>query len=218
MGALLLGAARQSTGAARSRRVALVDGKRRQDEWGASQTRKSLLPNQPKETEENEKPMKTNEFITALRATPNNRLIFAEVGGHAIHAGYHLTELKAASLQTVDCGGQVNQWPETIVQLWVPSEPDDEYMNVAKFLKIFDKVRGMIPLKFDAEIRIEYGDENFFPSMYHVRSVTYDGNVTRVLLTPPETTCKARNRRVARSSAAEARSCCASQRERCCAA
>jgi hypothetical protein len=91
-------------------------------------------------------------------------------------------------------------------------------MTSAKFLKIFDKVRGMIPLKFDAEIRVEYGDENFFPSTYHVRAVTRDQNTTRAFLAPPQTTCKARDRPVAASPATEAQSCCAPPRESCCAA
>jgi hypothetical protein len=141
--------------------------------------------------------MKTNEFISALRAAPNNQLIFVDLDGHTVHGGYHLTELKAASFETVDCGGQTNRWQETIVQLWIPSRADNGYMAAAKFLQIFEKVRGMIPLNLDAEVRIEYGDENFFPSTYHVRSVSHDQITTRVLLEPPETTCKARDRRVA---------------------
>ncbi len=156
--------------------------------------------------------MKTNEFISELRVAPENRLLFINAKGNQVHAGYHLTELKSASVNAVDCGGRVNHWPETIVQLWVPASPGDDYMTSAKFLKIFDKVRGMIPLMVDAEIRVEYGDENFFPSTYHVRSVTRDQNTTRVLLAPPQTTCKARDRRIAASS------CCAPQRESCCAA
>src|SRR5438128_10926838 len=115
--------------------------------------------------------MKTTEFISTLSAAPGNRLIFADVDGRAVHSGYHLTELKDASVETVDCGGQTNRWQETIVQLWVPADLDDDYMTAAKFLKIFDKVRGMIALDIDAEIRIEYGDENFFPSTYYVCSV-----------------------------------------------
>ena len=157
--------------------------------------------------------MKTNEFISALRADPRNQLIFADLDGHAVHSGYHLTELKAASFETVDCGGQVNRWPETIVQLWVPLRADNEYMTAAKFLKIFDKVRGMIPLDLDAEIRVEYGDENFFPSTYHIRSVTHGETTTRVLVEPPHTTCKARDRRVATLPAAD--SCCTSPRACC---
>jgi len=72
-------------------------------------------------------------------------------------------------------------------------------MTAAKFLKIFDKVRGIVALDVNTEIRVEYGDENFFPSTYYVRSVTSDQATTRVLLEPPRTTCKARDRR----------SCCA---------
>ncbi len=158
--------------------------------------------------------MKTNEFISTLRTAPSNQLIFADLDGHAVHSGYHLTELKAASLETVDCGGQTNRWQETIVQLWVPSHADNEYMTAAKFLRIFDKVRGMIPLDLDAEIRVEYGDDNFFPSTYHVRSVTHDQTTTRVLLEPPHTTCKARDRRVETLSATD--SCCAPPTEECC--
>src|SRR5881397_3997716 len=147
--------------------------------------------------------MKTNEFISILRAAPSNQLIFADLDGRAVHSGYHLTELKAAQFETVDCGGQTNRWQETIVQLWVPTDADDEYMTAAKFLKIFEKVRGMIPLNLDAEIRVEYGDENFFPSTYHMRSVTRHENATHVLLEPPATTCRARDRRAAPAQATD---------------
>jgi hypothetical protein len=83
--------------------------------------------------------VKTNEFISALRAVPANELVFVDLDGHTVPAGYHLTELKTAYFDTVDCGGQVNQWQETIVQLWVPSNPSENCMTAAKFLRIFDK-------------------------------------------------------------------------------
>lgn len=151
--------------------------------------------------------MKTGEFISELRRAPSNQLIFVNLDGHTVHRGYHLTELKAISLQTVDCGGQTNQWQETIAQLWVPSDPDRDYMTTGKFLKIFDKVGGMIPLNLDAELRIEYGDENFFPSTYHVQFITQEKGVTRVSLIPPVATCKARDRCAATLSTSS--SCCA---------
>ena len=150
--------------------------------------------------------MKTNEFISALRGAPQKQLIFVDLNGRAVHSGYHLTELKAASFETVDCSGQRNRWDETIVQLWVPADADDEFMTAAKFLKIFEKVRGMIPVNLDAEIRVEYGDENIFPSTYHIRSVEHDQDAIRVLLEPPATTCKARDRRMAAASSTDA--CC----------
>ena len=158
--------------------------------------------------------MKTNEFIATLRTARNNQLVFVDLNGRTVQSGYHLTELKAALFDTVDCGGQTNRWQETIVQLWVPSDAANEYMTAAKFLKIFEKVRRMIPLNLNTEIRIEYGDENFFPSTYHVRSVTHDQTTTRVLLEPPRASCKARDRRVGTLSATD--SCCAPATGACC--
>ena len=157
--------------------------------------------------------MKTNQFIAALRQAPKNRLIFVNRDGAMIHAGYHLTEIMAAHFDSVDCGGQTNRWNETVLQLWVPAEADDDYMTAGKFLSIFDRVTAMIPLQEEAEIRVEYGDENFFPSLYHVEAVESEAGTTRVLVAPPVTTCKARDRRLKRVKAA---ACCQPVEANCC--
>ena len=149
--------------------------------------------------------MNTKEFTDTLRAAQKKRLIFTNSDGDAVHRGYHLTEIKAALLDTVDCGGKVNRWPETIFQLWVPENADDEYMKADKFVRIYEKVRGSIPLDENAEVRIEYGDKNFFPSLYRIDSISADKNALRVLLRPPATTCKARDRAID----SNAEPCCA---------
>jgi hypothetical protein len=147
--------------------------------------------------------MKTREFIEQLRRSRGKKVVFVNEGDTTIHGGYHLTELKAATFDTVDCGGQKNRWNETIVQLWVPeNEESDEFMTADKFLGIYDRVAGMIALDPEAEIRIEYGDENFSPSNYHVVRVTKIADTIRVELRPPQATCKARDRRT------EGASCC----------
>src|SRR5438876_11509734 len=111
--------------------------------------------------------MKTNEFISELRAAPQNRLLFIDANGNQVHAGYHLTELKSAVVDTVDCGGRVNHWPGTILPLWVPDPPGGVYITSAKFLEILEKVRGMIPHTVDAVSYVAYGDENVFPTTNH---------------------------------------------------
>lgn len=142
--------------------------------------------------------MKTSEFIEALRRSPDKQLVFVNDEGTPIHPGYHLTELKAASFETVDCGAQKNRWHETIVQLWVPEgEESDEFMTAQKFLGIYDRVSGMVALDPEAEIRFEYGDENFPPSNYHVAKIDIDAGGIQVELCLPQTTCKARDRREA---------------------
>jgi hypothetical protein len=147
----------------------------------------------------------TKEFIAQLRRGPDKQLIFVNPEGAAIHPGYHLTEIKAASFDTVDCGAEKNRWTETIMQLWVPAgERSEEFMSAGKFLGIYDKVSRMINIDMEAEVRFEYGDENFFPSNYHVDSIDGNGDALRVVLRPPQTTCKARDR----CATAGASSCC----------
>jgi hypothetical protein len=147
--------------------------------------------------------MKTREFIEQLRGSRSKQILFVDENDTTIHGGYHLTELKAATFDTVDCGGQKNRWHETIVQLWVPeNEENDEFMTADKFLSIYDRVSGMIALDPEAEIRFEYGDENFAPSNYHVAKVTKISDTIRVELRSPQATCKARDRRT------EGASCC----------
>src|SRR5205814_9935440 len=97
-----------------------------------------------------------------------------------------------------------------------PMNPDEDDMRAAKFLKSFDNVRGMIALDVDSEIRVEYGDRIFFPSTYHVRSVTSDGATTRVSLEPPRATCKARDRRMAAAESSSANDSCCLAAQACC--
>src|SRR6476469_10701600 len=140
--------------------------------------------------------MTTHDFIGRLREAPAKQLVFTDSDDATIHGGYHLTELKAASFDTVDCGAQKNQWNETIAQLWVPEDEENgERMTAAKFLSIYDKVARLISLDVTAEIRFEYGDENFPPSDYHVEKISENEADLRVQLRLPQTTCKARDRR-----------------------
>ena len=82
------------------------------------------------------------------------------------------------------------------MQLWVPEEEENgERMTAAKFLSIYDKVARLISLDPTAEIRFEYGDENFPPSNYHVETIKENRTELRVQLQLPQTTCKARDRR-----------------------
>lgn len=140
--------------------------------------------------------MTTRDFISRLREAAAKQLVFTNSDGAMVHCGYHLTELKAASFDTVDCGAQKNQWNETIVQLWVPEDEENgEWMTAAKFLSIYHRVARLIPLDPTAEIRFEYGDENFPPSNYHVENISETAADVRIQLRLPQTTCKARDRR-----------------------
>ena len=78
--------------------------------------------------------MTTQDFIAQLRRAPDKLLLFVNAGGDTIHAGYHLTEIKAAKFDTVDCGGEKNRWSETVMQLWVSAdEISEQFMTAGSF-------------------------------------------------------------------------------------
>ena len=76
----------------------------------------------------------------------------------------------------------------------MPEEAEEDYMEAGKFVRIYDKVRGLVSVDENADVRIEYGDENFFPAAYHVSNVGKGEDKLRVVLEPPAMTCKARDR------------------------
>ena len=114
-----------------------------------------------------------------------------------VHGGYHLTELKAVSFDTWSIAVRKRiSGTRQIVQLWVPEmSGNGEFMTAAKFLSIFDKVARLIPLDPTAEIRFEYGDENFPSSNYRIEMISENDAELRVQLRLPQATCKARDRR-----------------------
>jgi Family of unknown function (DUF6428) len=152
----------------------------------------------------------TRAFLDVLHAArPDQQLVFQLDEAPLVAAGYHVTELKAVTYNTMDCGGVADKWKETVIQLWNPGdEPERDYMTVRKFLAIYERVAEHISVSYDAELRFEYGDKRRSAASYHVERLEPRGTLILVHLRAPVVTCKARDRKRASLTAAET-SCCA---------
>lgn len=151
----------------------------------------------------------TKEFLDLLRtAKPDQQLVFQLDQAPLVAAGYHVTEVKAVTYSTMDCGGVADKWKETVIQLWNPGdEPEREYMTVKKFLAIYDRVAEHIPVSDIAELRFEYGDIDRPAASYHVDRLESRETLILVHLRAPGVTCKARDREKTSTTAALS-SCC----------
>ncbi len=139
----------------------------------------------------------TRDFLSGLTDHAKKALVF-DLDGRRIQPGYHVTELKAASFETMDCGGQGNLWHETIVQLMPsPSEAHRGHMKVEKFMSIYNRVSGSLPVRAGAEIRFEYGDDGEPAIQYNVRGFDFESDALIVQLESARVTCKANDRRAA---------------------
>ncbi|MDQ3396774.1 MAG: DUF6428 family protein [Deinococcota bacterium] len=143
----------------------------------------------------------TRSFLEAVEGAGKRPLLFMLEGSLLVGPGYHVTEVKALSYHAMDCGGQAQQWRETLVQLWNPAEQEaGEFMSAAKFLSIYRRVARSIPVDEAAELRFEYGNLHRPAIHYHVGSVEAQDDQLLAHLRSPVVTCKARDRRHAQAA------------------
>jgi hypothetical protein len=147
--------------------------------------------------------MNTSSFLAALRANTSLPLVF-RTGRQTVAPGYHLTEVKRVTYETMDCGAMAHHWAESQFEIWVPAlaelGPGGRLMPAKKFLQIIDRVETELPLNGDAVARIHASFEGQPAALYDIEGVTArDGHVW-VELSPDKTRCKAAERRLASGS------------------
>lgn len=155
--------------------------------------------------------MKTSELLNALRARPNLPLAFSTAAGR-VSAGFHLTEVKRVTHETVDCGAVGHHWTENQFELWTPSNPEPGRlpMLASKFLRIVDKVCESLDLDGEIEARVFGRVEDGPDQLHRITSIEAAAGSPsiEVRLEPVTASCKARDRREAETPAGS--SCCGS--------
>lgn len=100
--------------------------------------------------------MNYSEFITTLKQNPGKELAFEFEHG-LIRKDYHITEVLKIQVEAVDCGGAVDSWKESVLQLVEPkNEGCERFMVVEKALGILEKSHAKINLDTDAKLILEY--------------------------------------------------------------
>lgn len=154
-------------------------------------------------------PDRTQTFLDALQGNSDKPLVFRLHGETLVHEGYHVTEVKAVTIESMDCGGRADSWRETIIQLWnAAPNPAEGFMTVRKFLGIYGTVAASVPVNGDAKIRFEYGDTTHPTIQYLVNSVEAHDDRVLVNLAYPAVSCKPNDERQAAGLATSA--CCGS--------
>lgn len=167
----------------------------------------------------------TSLFLQTLRQNGSLPLVF-RAQGEIVSPGYHLTEVKRVSYETMDCGGMTHRWSETQFEVWVPPlnslTPGRGHMPADKFLRIIDRVEQELPLEGEAIARIHASFNGQPAALYDVAAIDLNAGQLWVELVPDRTRCKAAERRVADvlagccdasagASAEPASACCGSE-------
>lgn len=137
--------------------------------------------------------MKTRELLNVLKENDQKALLFEYKENKFAGTNYHLTEVKNVTFETVDCGGKVNDWKESHIQLWEsPTEVGKEYyITTDKALAILERVNSISPLWLETEVKVEFGNAEFHTSVLSIDSIVSDDNKMIVKLFANKTQCKA---------------------------
>jgi hypothetical protein len=133
-------------------------------------------------------------LLAELGEHRNKNLVFT-YEGRDVQAGYHVTEVKTAAFEALDCGANYERWQETFIQLWdIPPEAERGFMPVSKFLAIIGKVAERVPLDAEAKVTFEVSDGKQAMALYRASGLEVAENLVRVELTPRPASCKPRDR------------------------
>ena len=150
--------------------------------------------------------MKLGEFVGHLDGRDGLDLEFT-VSGRRISGAYHITEIKSARIESVDCGGTQNRWTEVVFQLLEPGQDDpSRRMTVGRARKIYDDASRIQAFDRDAEVVFEYEPEGAPTALLRVDSIAAGRERAVVSLESSGTQCKPASRSVAGSTTGSA--CC----------
>jgi hypothetical protein len=150
-------------------------------------------------------------LMTLLAPHDGKALVF-EFGGRRIQPGYHVTEVKAGSFLTLDCGGNPDAWQETILQIEdIPAKDGETFLRVGKFRGILGQVGSKLRLAADARVTIEVSRPHEAMQVYDVGGIDFTETEAVVQLGERPAICKPRHRAELLANAA----CCA-PRSACC--
>ena len=157
------------------------------------------------------------DLLSAL-APHGDRALVVTYADRTIRPGFHVTEVKAGSFVTLDCGGNPDTWRETVLQLEdLPADDTTpDYMAVAKFAAILAKVGEKVTLDPEARVTFELGRPGEAMRVMEPEGLAIEPGRVVLQLTPRAAICKPRHRgeQAARERAA-ATACCA-PRSGCC--
>ncbi|MFT3987460.1 DUF6428 family protein [Aestuariivirga sp.] len=123
------------------------------------------------------------------------RPLLIEYAGRTIQPGYHVTEVKAGSFVTLDCGGAPDGWNETVLQVEdLPLEASGRPMTARRFKAILAKAASMLELDMASRMTFEVGRPDEAMRIFDVRSVRAEPTAVWISLAPRPAVCKPRHR------------------------
>ncbi len=128
------------------------------------------------------------EFVEILSGSNPDAAAVFHTQSSEIGRGYHITELKLADVQSIDCGGRQNRWQEAQLQLL--DGQDGARLTVGKVASILTRSRAAIPALADVPLSVEFAPGNRGLQRYRIGVPETAGDRMRLPLIDERAQCK----------------------------
>ncbi len=136
--------------------------------------------------------MQLTNLLSTLENNLNQEIVFRLEDGRELGGDLHITEVKNAIIESVDCGSNAHQFRETVIQLWINEDSDiNAKWNASKALGILNKTIRTDNGSNDSEAYFEFGDSITTVSK-HSFTITEEPNRVVFDLFVEATACKPR--------------------------
>lgn len=133
-----------------------------------------------------------NQLLALLQENPDKALVF-QFGESIINPEYHVTEIKHARINSVDCGkkSKPEHWEELCVQLLDGAANNTgAYMPTGKFAGIVGTAVKRLNVESNAALYFEFSPNNGPMNKLHAVSIDADESQLRIHLGSQSAVCK----------------------------
>lgn len=128
------------------------------------------------------------ELIEAIRTLPQDvPLVFSTPDG-LIGTGYHVTELKLAHINSVDCAVNLDAWTEATLQLL--DGHGTTHISVGKFANILDQSTHKVEGLGNSPLRVEFAHGNGGIQIFEPAVPVFTDGTAQIKLQPIKALCK----------------------------
>lgn len=147
--------------------------------------------------------MTLTEILDSLRTMKHEASLLFSTAAETIGAGYHVTELKAADITSIDCGGNVSKWKEASLQLL--DGKNGTYMTVGTFVEILEHSLQKIEALRMAPVHAEFSHRNEGLRRFELALFEADSDKVEFRLSDVRAVCKP-------AMSGQGKSCCGNAR------
>ncbi len=159
-------------------------------------------------------------LVSTLRSNPDLPVMITQ-NEHTIMPGYHITEVKMAAVNSLDCGQGTDQWRELVIQL-LDGNADSSggYMQSKKMMGILDQALKSSHSDDSTHLYFEFTPGNAALQKSRVSGIEVVNNTITIALATVSAQCKPFQRALASDEDfSGAYGCCVSaktQNQGCC--